>query len=211
MSVTLQELFLLFVSLFTLYSPLSNVGAYASLVGHFPRSDQKQLAFRVFTNVLIVMLLFVWVGEFVFDILGVNSFSLSIAGAIALMVAGLPMMLGKDEPEEIDANNESQTWREMAVIPMTFPLSIGGTTAAYIVTASSFARNTLDLLAISVVVVLFGGVIWLTHLLSPPLAAKLSPQARRVLSRLGGIILVAIAVQLLAGGLKGLFPVLEGP
>ena len=93
---------------------------------------------------------------------------------------------------------------------MTFPLSMGGTTAAYIVTASSFARNALDLLAISVVVVLFGVVIWLTHLLSPPLAARLSPQSRRVLSRIGGIILVAIAIQLFAGGLKGLFPVLEG-
>ncbi|MCB0168692.1 MAG: MarC family protein [Anaerolineae bacterium] len=210
MTITLQELFLLFVSLFTLYSPLSNVGAYASLVGHFPRVDQKKLAFRIFINVLIVMLLFVWVGEFLFDILGVNSFSLSIAGGIALMVAGLPMMLGKREPEEVEESEEPQNWREIVVIPMTFPLSMGGTTAAYIVTASSFARNALDLLAISVVVVLFGVVIWLTHLLSPPLAARLSPQSRRVLSRIGGIILVAIAIQLFAGGLKGLFPVLEG-
>lgn len=210
MTITLQQLLLLFVSLFTLYSPLSNVGAYAALVGHFPRADQKKLAFAVFRNVLIVMLLFVWVGQLLFDILGVNSFSLSIAGAIALMVAGLPMMLGKSEPEEVEENEEPQNWREMAVIPMTFPMSMGGTTAAYIVTASGFARNALDLLAISVVVVLFGVVIWLTHLLSPPLAARLSPQSRRVLSRLGGIILVAIAVQLFAGGLKGLFPILEG-
>lgn len=126
------------------------------------------------------------------------------------MIAGLPMMLGTSKPETVEESEESQNWRDMAVIPMTFPMSIGGTTAAYIVSATGFAQNALDLLAISIVVLLFGVVIWLTHFFSPPLAAKLDPQARVILGRIGGIILVAIAVQLLAGGLKGLFPVLAG-
>lgn len=210
MTISIQDLLLLFVALFTLYSPLSNVGPYATLVARFPRTDQKKLAFAVFRNVLVVMILFVWVGEFLFGILGVNSYSLSVAGGIALMAAGLPMMLGKNKPVEIKEDQEPQDWRGMAVIPMTFPMSIGGTTAAYIVTASSFARNSIDLLAISAVVAMFAVVIWLTHLLSPPLTNRLSPQSRDVLSRLGGIVLVAIAVQLFSGGLKGLFPSLAG-
>ncbi len=210
MTITLQELFLLFTSLFTLYSPLSNVGAYAAIAGHLPRGDQKKLAFAVLINVLAVMLLFVWVGQLLFDVLGVNSYSLSIAGAIALMAAGLPMMLGSDASDKVEEGAKPQSWREISLIPMTFPMSIGGTTAAYIVTASSFASNAIDLLAISVVVALFGGVIWLTHFFSPPLAARLSPRSRVILSRLGGIILVAISVQLFVGGLKGLFPVLAG-
>ncbi len=210
MTMTLQQLLLLFVSLFTLYSPLSNVGPYASLVGHFPRAEQKKLAVAVFVNCLVVMLLFVWVGEALFTVLGINSNSLSVTGGIALMIAGLPMMLGTSRPEKAENDRESKTWRQMAVLPMTFPMSIGGTTAAYIVSASGFARNVLDLVAISVVVVLFGVVIWLTHLFSPPLAAKLNPQGRAILTRIGGIILVTIAVQLLANGLEGLFPVLEG-
>jgi multiple antibiotic resistance protein len=155
LTITIQQLLLLFVALFTLFSPLSNVGPYATLVAHLSRADQKKLAFAVFKNVLIVMILFVWAGQFLFDILGVNSYSLSIAGGIALMSAGLPIMLGKNQPEEVEEAKEPQDWRDMAVIPMTFPMSIGGTTAAYIVTASGLAKNTLDLLAISVVVVLY--------------------------------------------------------
>ena len=210
MTMTLQQLLLLFVSLFTLFSPLANIGPFASLVGHFPRADQRKLAFAVFVNCLVVMLLFVWVGEALFSVLGINSNSLSVTGGIALMIAGLPMMLGTSKPEEVEEGKESKTWRDMAVIPMTFPMSIGGTTAAYIVSASGFAKNTIDLVAISVVVVLFGVVIWLTHLFSPPLAARLNPDARAILNRIGGIVLVTIAVQLLASGLKGLFPVLAG-
>ena len=210
MTMTLQQLLLLFVSLFTLFSPLANLGPFAALVDHFPRADKRKLAFAVFVNCLVVMLLFVWLGEALFSVLGINSNSLSVTGGIALMIAGLPMMLGTSKPERFEVDEGSQEWRSMAVTPMTFPMSIGGTTAAYIVSASGFAQNTIDLLAISVVVVLFGVVIWLTHLFSPPLATKLNPQGRAILNRIGGIVLVTISVQLLASGIKGLFPVLAG-
>lgn len=210
MTISLQNLLLFFVSLFTLFSPLANIGPYASLVGHFPRADQRKLAFAVFINALVVMLLFVWLGELLFEVLGVNSNSLTVTGGIALMIAGLPMMLGSNKPDKVEDSEATQTWREMAVLPMTFPMSIGGTTAAYIVSATGFAQNVLDLIAISIVVLLFAVVIWLTHLFSPPLAARLKPQARQILNRVGGIILVAISVQLLASGLSGLFPILAG-
>lgn len=209
MTITIEELLTLFVSLFTLFSPLANIGPFSALVGHLSRPDQKKLAFAVFINALVIMLSFLWIGQLLFELLGVNSNSLSVTGGIALMIAGLPMMLGNNEADS-EPVEESQDWRSMAVIPMTFPMSLGGTTAAYVVSASGLAENYIDLLAISVVVLAFAVVIWLTHLFSPPLAARLSERNRKVLNRVGGIILVTIAVQLLSSGLKGLFPILAG-
>ena len=80
MTMSLQQLLTLFVAMFSLFSPLSNIGPFATLVGHFSRPDQKKLAFTVFRNVLFVMLLFVWVGELLFNVLGVNESSLSVTG-----------------------------------------------------------------------------------------------------------------------------------
>lgn len=210
MKISAETLGLLFVALFTLYSPLSNVGAYASLTRHLPRSDQKRIAWRVLLNVLVVMLVFVWAGEFLFELLGVNSDTLRVAGAIALMAAGLPMMLGRDRTEDPGDVADAPSWQELVVVPMTFPMSIGGTTAAYLVTANGLAANTVDLLAVSGVVVLFALVIFSTHWFSAPVAARLGSQGRLVLNRVGGIILVAIAVDLFAGGLKALLPGLAG-
>lgn len=206
MTISLEQLALLFVSLFTLYSPLSNVGAYASLTAHLTRADQKHLALRVFLNALAVMLVFVWAGEVLFDVLGVTSDTLRVAGGIALMAAGLPMMLGTRRAEDPGDVSETADWRDIAVVPMTFPLSIGGTTAAYLVTASGLATGVADLLAISGVVLAFAVVILATHWVSPPLAARLSPQGRGLLGRVGGVILVAISVDLVTGGLRGLLP-----
>lgn len=162
------------------------------------------------------MIVFVWAGEFVFRLLGVTPDTLSVAGGIALFIAGLPMMLkGDKEPEGgaeaiAQAEQKPQDWREVVVVPMTFPMSIGGTTASYVVSATGFAQNYVDLLAICVIVLLFCVVIWLTHLFSPPIGKALGPGGRDILTRVGGIVLVAISVQLVAGGLRGLFPVLGG-
>lgn len=213
MTITIEDLLVLLTALVGLFSPFANIGPFASLIGHFPRSDQRKIARGVFINVLVILLVFVWAGQIIFEILGVTSEALGVTGGIALMIAGLPMMLGagKNEVDESDTSEvKKDDWRSMVVVPMTFPMSIGGTTAAYVVTGSSIAQNYIDMLAISVVIVIFCGIIWMTHYFSPPLAARLSIRGREILNRVGGIILVTIAVQLLASGLKGLFPVLAG-
>ena len=206
MTLSAQALGLLFVSLVALYSPVGNVGAYASLTTHLDRSDQRRLAFRVLGNVLIAMLVFVWSGEALFEILGVNADTVRIAGAIALLAAGLPMMLGTSPAADVDDVSKRGTWSELAVVPMTFPMSMGGATVAYLVTASSVSSSFQDLLAISGVVVGFALVIFATHWFSAPLASKLSPQGRDVLNRIGGIVLVAIAIDASAAGLRNLLP-----
>lgn len=213
MTLTIQDLLILLTALVGLFSPFSNIGPYASLIGHFPRSDQRKIARGVFIYALIVLLVFVWAGQIIFEILGVTPEALMVTGGIALMIAGLPMMIGPgnnkaDESERSEV--EKADWRSMVAVPMTFPMSIGGTDAAYVVTGSSFANNYIDMLAISVVIVIFCGIIWTTLFFSPLLAARLSPLGRDILNRVGGIILVTIAVQLLADGLKGLFPLLAG-
>ena len=216
MTMTLTQILVLFAALVSLFSPLANIGPFAALVGHFSSDDQRKMALGVFVNVLAVLLVFVWVGELLFNVLGVTPDTLSVTGGIALFIAGLPMMLqGAKEPEGEDeaiaqAQEQPQDWRSMVVVPMTFPMSIGGTTAAYIVSATGFARNALDLLAISVVVLLFSIVIGLTHLFAPPIGRAVGPGGRDILTRVGGIVLVAISVQLVASGLRGLFPVLAG-
>lgn len=216
MTLALTQLLVLFTALVSLFSPVANIGPFAALVGHLPREDQRRIAWGVFLNSAMVLLLFVWVGELIFNVLGVTPPSRSVTGGIALFIAGMPMMLrgAKQQDVESDAQEreavEGRDWRSMVIVPMTFPMSIGGTTAAYVVSATGFAENALDLLAISVVVLLFCIVVGLTHLLAPPIGNAVGPGGRDILTRVGGIILVAIAVQLVAGGLKGLFPILAG-
>ena len=208
MTMTFEQLLVFFTALVSLFSPLANIGPFAGLVGHFPRDEQKKIARGVFINTIVVLLILVWAGEVIFQVLGVTPHALSLVGGIALFRAGMPMMSnGTKEDANVDeVDAKRQDWRSMVAVPMTFPMSIGGTTAAYVVSGTAFARNAADLAAISVVIVLFAVVIWLTHYFSPPLTSRLSPAGRDIVTRVGGIILLAIALGLMANGLKGFFP-----
>lgn len=213
MTLTYEELLVFLAALVGLFSPFANIGPFSSLIGHYSRPDQRKIAAGVFINVVVVLLVFLWIGQVIFEILGINSDSLTVTGGIALMYAGLPMMLNLGGDKQADNDGKklpADSWRSMVIIPMTFPMSIGGTTAAYMVTASGQTNNYIDMVALSIVVMIFSVVIWATHFFSPVIATRLNPLGRQILNRIGGIILVTIAVQLLASGLKGLFPVLTG-
>ncbi len=212
MTLTGEQLLTLFVALFSLFSPFANIGPFAGLVNHFPREEQIKISRGVFINAVVILLVFVWAGELIFEILGVTSHALGLVGAVALFRAGMPMMTdGNKEESRMDLieSREKQDWRSIVAIPMTFPMSIGGTTAAYVVSATGLATNITDLMALSVVVVAFAVVVWMTHYFSPPLASRLSPAGRDILTRVGGIILLSIAFGLMANSLKGFFPILN--
>jgi len=72
MTLTFEYLLVFLAALVGLFSPFANIGPFASLIGHFSRSDQRKIAAGVFINVIVILLVFLWVGKIIFDLLGVN-------------------------------------------------------------------------------------------------------------------------------------------
>ena len=101
---------------------------------------------------------------------------------------------------ESDKVEGEENWRSVVVVPLTFPFSVGGATAAIVISTASRYDSPLDLTVISLVCVLAALVIGATHYFSGPIARRLSPQRMDILTRISGIILVSIAAQLLVRG-----------
>jgi multiple antibiotic resistance protein len=204
MTIPLEQLILLFTSLFAIFSPPANIGPFAAISGHFPRPIQRRIALQVAASYAGVLIISAWVGQWLLEILGVTVSGLTVAGGIALMLAGLPLMLRGDKPqpspEEIEAASDREDWRSVVVVPLTFPMSVGGATAAIVIASASRYDSIPDLTAISLVCILMALVIFATHFFSGPVAKRLSPQNMDILTRVSGIVLVAIASQLLVKG-----------
>jgi multiple antibiotic resistance protein len=95
-------------------------------------------------------------------------------------------------------------WRKLLFMPTTFPLTVGGTSFAILVSFRSAARTTTDVLLLSVAAVAFAAVTGLTLRASGHLQRQLSANARSLLQRIAGIVLVSIAVSLLLNGVPRL-------
>jgi multiple antibiotic resistance protein len=195
-----------FVTLVALYSPLSAAAAYAQVIGGYGVDIRRKMAARLFGIVAGFVAVMVWLGEFIIEVLNVSTTTLSAVAGVALLYAGIPMMRGIDNvPAEDSASvgerygdiDRGLGWQEVLISPVTFPLSIGGSTVAVSVASASKAGGWQDLLALSAMGVAFAMVVSITSLLGGAIPGRVSRSGQTILQRASGVLVTAIGLSLL--------------
>ncbi len=209
MPTSFERPLLMFSALMAIYSPLASLSSYFPVVAKVGRADQRRLCVGVFIYVTIFAQVALWVGEPLLRLLGLTTAALTTTGGIALLYAAVPLMRGVDEgaaAHEDGRGGASGTgsWRKYLLMPTTFPLTVGGTTFAVIVSFRSEAKNLGEVTALAVVAVLYALVTALTIYVSGHLERRMANKTRLLLQRLSGILLTAIAVTLLTNGIPRL-------
>jgi multiple antibiotic resistance protein len=207
MAIPQDQLTIFFASLFTIFSPFARIGGIATISSVYPRPAQRRMAAQVAFNYTVVMLASVWIGPPLLGLLGLTVPSLTATGGIALLLTAGPMMLQGEEHDDVDVEESAGAgdWRSVIVVPLSFPLSVGGATAAIAIAIAAQYPATGDRLRISLVVFLMALVVGVTHYVSPLIANRFRESGSMdILTRVSGIILSAIAVQLLFKGAVGL-------
>ncbi|SEO61924.1 MarC family protein [Trujillonella endophytica] len=237
----LEQPLLLFLALFALYSPIAALPSYFPVVGRLGPADQRRLALGLFVNVVVFAMVALWVGEPLLEVLGLSTAALTTVGGIALLYEGVALMRGTAEhpaPADVEADVEAEVaahagagaprpadapgaavdsraptgaWREYMFVPVTFPLTVGGTTFAFFVAFRAQADDAGDVLALSVAGVAYAAVTAITVYAAAHVHRRASASTASFLDRLSGILLTAIAVTILAsGGTQLVVSVLEG-
>jgi multiple antibiotic resistance protein len=223
-----EQPLLLFLALFALYSPIAALPSYFPVVGRLGRADQRRLAIGLFVNVAIFAMVALWLGEPLLELLGVSTAALTATGGIALLYEGVALMRGTAEHPTVDpaelpgkpvdapgaasvAHAETGVWRKYMFVPITFPLTVGGTTFAFFVAFRAEAETTLDVVGLSVAGLLYAALTAVTLYASAFVQQRVSTSAASFLDKIAGILLTAIAVTILAsGGTRLVVEVLEG-
>lgn len=208
-SIQIHDLVLLLTGLVSLFSPPAVIGPFAVLTYPFPAQIQKKIAVRTGIFIAVVLIVFAWAGQFLLVVLGITVPALTMAGGIALLLSALPIMLGQGiAPVELDkaGTSDQHDWRALVAVPIVFPLSVGAGMVSLIIATAGRFNSVVDLIGISCVCVVFGALAGLTLYFAKPLGTLLGPGGLAILSRISGVTLTAIAVQLLAKGVKELLP-----
>jgi multiple antibiotic resistance protein len=208
-----HEAVVLFLALFALYSPVAALSSYLPIVRPYSHAQQLRLAVGLVVNVAVFVLLAIWVGEPLLKLLGISTAALTATGGIALLYASVPLMRGVGEAPATDDGDAVDTPepaaelgspRSVLFTPITFPLTVGGTTFAFGVAASADVGTFDQRLLLSIAAVAYAAVTGLTLYASGHVERRVSPQAGMILDRIAGILLTSIAVILLANGFTDL-------
>jgi multiple antibiotic resistance protein len=112
--------------------------------------------------------------------------------------------VGSPGPTATLAPAKEENWRRFAFVPVTFPLTVGGTTFAFFVAFRAEAARTVDVLVLSVAGLAYAAVTGLTLYASGHVQRRARPSTAALLDRLAGILLTAIAVTILISGVTRL-------
>lgn len=203
-----HEPLVLFLALFGLYSPIAALASYLPILRPYDHGQVLRLSIGLALNVAVFVLAAIWVGEPLLELLGITTAALTATGGIALAYEAIPLMRGKAgavaelaEQEEVAVPPEP---RAVLFTPLTFPLTVGGTTFAFGVAASASAPGVQEKALLTVAVVAYAAVTGVTLYAAGHVQRRISLKGMMLLDRLAGILLTAIAVILLANGFTDL-------
>lgn len=204
------QLLVFFTGLVALTNPLANLPLYQSLVSDYPMAIQKRIAIRTTLAVIAYMAIVVWLGKYLLMGLRIDVAAMEIAGGLIIARVALDMLNPRDKQMPSDETEQShrEPWSIVAVVPIAIPLTVGGGTLAYIAATASQNLGAAELLGLSLACTAAGIVIGVSYYFSNSIMNVLGPIGARILVRLAGVVLLAIGVQLLGSGVRGLIPAL---
>jgi len=185
-----------FVTLLVIMDPPGSVPIFLSLTGAHSRKARRRSADLAVLTALVVIVVFALFGQQVLEYLHVTVPALQVAGGLLLLLVALELLMGWGaEPALKDDVNVS-------MVPLGTPLLAGpGAIAATIVFAKS-VHHFRDGLALGAAILAVHLVVWLTLRFSTVILRVLGRSGVTLVTRIAGLLLSAIAVQLAADGVR---------
>ncbi|MGD1076507.1 MAG: YchE family NAAT transporter [Thermodesulfovibrionales bacterium] len=200
----------IFTALLAIVNPLGAVPVFISLTNGLSVQKRSRIVRTTSIAVAVVLVVATLIGKSLLNFFGISIASFKVGGGILLMLMAVSMMQGKQSqtrqtPEEAE---EAEDKESIAVVPIAIPLLAGpGAISTVIIYAhASFQAVHITLiLLISLTVAL---VTWGALNVATPISRMLGKTGINIATRLMGLLLAAIAVEFIVGGLAQLLPVL---
>ncbi len=208
--MTEPELMAIVAALFSMMNPIGNVGIFAGLTEDYSTAEARTVAIRSAIASAITLLVVVWTGGLLLKFFGIDVNELRAAGGIIVLIIGLHMLFNKAEHKTSHAETEDAKDRaSIAIVPIAIPIVAGpGTMATALVGAERYP-DIMARIEISIVILLLATLIGVLFAFAKPVAAKLGQSGMAVVTRIMGMVLVALSMGMLTSGIAALIPALS--
>lgn len=200
------------LSLFAIINPMGAVPNYVVLTSGYTLKEKRLVIKKAVMVALGVLIIFTLLGQFIFDFLNITVPAFRIAGGAILFLIAMDMVRGNTPQAKMNQKEKEENLDkdQVGVVPLGVPLLAGpGSITTVMIAVSDNSHN--QLISILVVVACVSFVLLFAYMVlrnSDLIFKRLGRTGTKIFSRIMGLLLGAIAIQFMADGLKGLFPVL---
>ena len=203
------------IALLAIVNPIGVVPFFIHFTQAFSHEQRCQTIRVTSFTVFVVVAVSALAGLKILEFFGISLASFQVGGGTLLLISSLAMLNAQPAESKPGDLSESQekidAGASIAVVPLAIPLLTGPATISTVVIYAEKTRHIWELAALVGYGLVIGLVTYAALSASGRIAQVLGRTGINVMTRLMGLMLAAMAVELLADGLLKLFPVLAGP
>jgi multiple antibiotic resistance protein len=196
-----------FVTLIVVVDPLGVAPSFVALTSELESVAKRKTLGRALIIAFGVTLFFLVGGRWLLSYLGVTVYAFAISGGILLFVVSWPMLFGHRPGLQAPERDEQSTIGEdIAIFPLAIPLLSGpGTITTVLLLANQAAGDTSRMGMLAVIIAVVYLISWCVLYAGDRIMARFGEGKVRILTRVLGIVLAALAVQYVLNGLTGYY------
>lgn len=199
-----------FSAIFFVVDPIISVPVFLAITSRDSRAKKREMAGRASLACFLLLTFFALSGSLLFKVFGISIGGFRVAGGVMLFLMAVDMIRAKPSPTRTteEEQEESTHKEDVAIVPLAMPMLCGpGAIATVIMLMSKAAWKPAQTASVFLSIGITSLICWLCLSASTWSERFLSKTLTRVIERVMGLLLAAIAVEFVAGGLRDLFPI----
>jgi len=209
-----MDLFKPLIALLAIVNPIGVIPFFIHFTGGFTRQQRQRTARVAAISACIVIGVSAVAGLKIIDFFGISLASFQVGGGLLLLMSAIQML--NAQPAEArkddltDGSDKADAGASIAIVPLTIPLLTGPAAISTMIIYADKTRHWWELGVLVLYGLVVGAAVWIALSLSGRIARALGKTGINVMTRLMGLLLAALAVEVMSDGLVKLFPILAG-
>jgi len=197
MMEALRPYILSFIPLFVAVDAIGNIPIFLSLVEGTSKNQRNKIIFDAVITAVVVAVVFMFIGTWVFSLMGITIPDFQIAGGALLFVISVRLLLPGVQKSVLTSSRD----KDLGIFPLGTPLITGPAVLA----TTLMMLNNFGIMPTLVSLVLNMFFVWITLAKTDTIMKVIGPSGIRALSKIMYILLAAIAAMMIRLGISGAF------
>ena len=207
------EIIKIILAFMVLINPFGALTLFLDSTRGYSLNNRRKVARVACLTIFITISFFTLVGETLLKALGISIGSFQLAGGILVFLIALNMMNGEGNPVKPDQENfdvdhlhGAPPTMAAAVVPIAIPMMIGPGGISTVIIYSSQVTGILQVSAILIAGLFISLFCYLALMAAGRISRLLGDTGLNIMSRIMGMLLAAVAIEIIVNGLRTLFP-----
>lgn len=208
----MSNYFQIFITLLSLLNPILAIGQFIDMTKGMSKEAKIDISVVCGLAVIGILGVLLFVGQYLMMGLGIHPYSLRLGGGIIVLILGIKIILGDSKSSDRATPNNAEIntskIRVMGVSPLALPMVIGPASMVLVMIYGQDATGFIDKLVILAIIAILAVIISVTFILSDRISAFIGEVGLAVITKSIGLLLTAIAFEMMIAGIKDVIPML---